>query len=314
MKTSSASNPASLTWVTIGSFDGVHLGHQKILNALTAGTERSGLRSVAVSFFPHPAVVLRKIESPFYLSTLEEKNALLTRYGAEEIITFSFDQTFSRLTPREFVNLLRERTTFTKLVIGYDFRLGADRSGGQQALKDIGQELGFSVDVISAVMHGDEPISSSRIREALNTGNLSQANLMLGYPYFVAGSVVHGDGRGKHIGLPTANVSPWPKKVVPSPGVYAAYSEVDGEMHPSVVNVGHRPTFYAEGGLQTIETHILNFSEEIYEKTIRIHFVERLRPEEKFDGVDALMAQIEYDIINAEEILSDAAKPSHLPA
>ena len=272
------------------------------------------MRSVAVSFFPHPAVFLRKIDSPFYLSTLDEKNALLTRYGAEEIITFNFDQAFSRLTPREFVNLLREKTTFSKLVIGYDFRLGADRSGGQQALRDIGQELGFSVDVISAVMHGDEPVSSSRIREALNSGNLAQANLMLGYPYFVAGTVVHGDGRGKHIGLPTANVSPWPKKVIPSPGVYAAFSEVNGEMHHSVVNVGHRPTFYEKGGLQTIETHILNFAQEIYEKDLCIHFIERLRPEEKFDSVDALMAQIEYDIINAEEILSDAAKPSHIPA
>jgi len=309
----SANNEAS-TWVTIGSFDGVHLGHQKILNVLSSKSQNRKTTAVAVSFFPHPAVVLGNITHPFYLSSLDEKNALLEKYGANEIFTFTFDKTFSRLSPRDFIRLLREKVLFSRLLIGYDFRLGADRAGDHQSLDKLGNEMGFSVEVINPVLYGDEPISSSRIRKAINEANLEQANAMLGYSYFVAGKVVHGDGRGKHIGLPTANVQPWIQKLIPAPGVYAAFTEVDKNQYPSVVNVGHRPTFYEEGALQTIETHIMDFSKEIYGKKIKIHFIERLRPEIKFDDVDPLMAQIKYDIINAKEILSDATKPPNLPA
>jgi len=301
-------------WVTIGSFDGVHSGHQKILKTLSKGTQECQAKAVAVSFYPHPAVVLRDIEGPFYLTTLEEKNALLKYCGADEIINFTFNKDFSRLSAHEFVQLLRERTTFSKLLIGYDFRLGADRAGGHEALKRIGKEMGFSVDVISPVLFDEKPISSSRIRQALSQGNLSQANAMLGYPFFIDGKVMHGDGRGKHIGLPTANVFPWSKKMIPSPGVYAAFTEIDAVMHLSVVNIGHRPTFYDADAIQTIETHIFDFSGEIYDKQIGIHFIEKLRPERKFDNMDALMDQIKYDIIKAKEILSDAAKPPNIPA
>jgi len=310
----SRNNTASSTWVTIGSFDGVHIGHQQILAALESGAKEYRGAAIAVSFYPHPAVVLREINEPFYLSTLAEKNALLRRYGAEEIINFTFDRDFSRLSPRAFVQLLREKALFSRLLIGYDFRLGKDRTGGQDALKELGVEMGFTVDVIKPVMYEDEPVSSSRIRLAINEGNLAQANNMLGYPYFVAGTVIHGDGRGKHIGLPTANLLPWQSKLIPAAGVYAAYTEVGGNQHASVVNIGHRPTFYGPGAIQTIETHIFDFHQEIYDQKIGIHFIERLRPEEKFNGVDALMAQIKCDIINAKEILSDAAKPPNLPA
>ena len=138
--------------------------------------------------------------------------------------------------------------------------------------------------------------------------------MMLGYPFFIDGKVVHGDGRGKHIGLPTANVFPWSKKMIPSPGVYAAFTEIDAVMHLSVVNIGHRPTFYDADAIQTIETHIFDFSVEIYDKQIGIHFIDKLRPERKFDNMDALMDQIKYDIIKAKEILSDAEKPPNIPA
>jgi riboflavin kinase / FMN adenylyltransferase len=310
--------PSNITaqsdWITIGSFDGVHLGHQKILETLKNGAQESRAKAAAISFFPHPAVVLRDIEDPFYITTLDEKNALLKRFGANEIINFTFDKDFSRLSPREFVQLVRERSNFSKLLIGYDFRLGADRAGGQEALKEIGKEMGFSVDVISPVLFDDQPVSSSRIRQALAEGNLAQANAMLGYPFFISGEVVHGDGRGKHIGLPTANVFPWPKKIIPAPGVYAAFTEIDAVMHLSVISIGYRPTFYGADAVQTIESHVLDYAEQIYEKAIGIHFIERLRPELKFDGVDALMTQIKYDIIKAKEILSDAAKPPNIPA
>ncbi len=314
MATKSGTIALSTSWVTIGSFDGVHLGHQKILKNLSLGAGKKGCETIAISFFPHPSVVLREITGPFYLTTREEKYALLKKFGARNIITFKFDKDFSRKNPREFVELLRTKTQFTRLLIGYDFRLGADRAGGHDALKKLGVEMGFKVDIIDAVLHENEPVSSSRIREAISGGDLDRANAMLGYPYFVFGRVIHGDGRGKHIGLPTANVLPWSKKLIPAPGVYAAFTEVDQIQHPSVVSVGYRPTFYGPGALQTIETHIMGFSEELYEKQIGIHFIDRLRPEEKFDGVDALMAQIKYDMINAKEILSDAAKPPYLPA
>ena len=312
-KQSSNITPHS-AWVTIGSFDGVHLGHQKILETLNKGAHVNQANAVAVSFHPHPAVVLRDIEDPFYITTLDEKNALLKRFGADEIINFTFDKEFSRLSPREFVQLLHQRTTFSKLLIGYDFRLGADRAGGQEALREIGKEMGFSVDVISPVLFEDKPVSSSRIRQALSKGTLMQANAMLGYPFFVTGKVVHGDGRGKHIGLPTANVFPLPQKLIPAPGVYASFTEIDTVMYLSVINIGHRPTFYDADAIQTIETHIFDFSDEIYDRQIGIHLIERLRPELKFDGVDALMAQIKYDIIKAKEILSHAAKPPNIPA
>jgi len=302
------------TSVTIGSFDGVHLGHQSILTALKTIAHQDESTAIAVSFFPHPAVVLGDIQTPFYLTTLEEKNALLKKYGADEIINFTFDRNFSRLSPRAFVEKLQEKTGFSRLLIGYDFRLGKDRSGGLTALRQLGKELGFQVDVIDPVIFEGNPISSSRIRHLLSEGDFADVNKMLGYAYFVAGKVMHGDGRGKHIGLPTANVVPWKFKLIPAPGVYAAFTEVDGVQHPSVVNVGHRPTFYEEDAIQTIETHILDFAQEIYNTRIRIHFVERQRPEIKFEGVDALMAQIKYDIINAKEILSDAAAPTNLPA
>ena len=301
-------------WITIGSFDGVHLGHQKIVETLGNGALENRVKATAISFYPHPAVVLRDIEAPFYITTLEEKNSLLKRFGVNEIINFTFDKDFYRLSPREFVQLVQERSTFSKLLIGYDFRLGADRAGGQEALKEIGRDLGFGVDVISPVLFDHEPISSSRIRQALADGNLALANAMLGYPFFISGRVVHGDGRGKHIGLPTANVFPWPKKLIPAPGVYAAFTEIDAVMHLSVINIGHRPTFYTADAIQTIETHVLDFSDEIYDKQIGIHFIERLRPELKFDGVAALMTQIKYDIIKAKEILSDATKPPNIPA
>lgn len=314
MEKRSSSTAASSTWVTIGSFDGVHKGHQQILALLRSGANANQAPTVAVSFFPHPAVVLRDIQDPFYLSTLEEKNALLKRYGAGEVINFTFDKNFSQLSPKAFVQMLQEKVSFTKLLIGYDFRLGKDRAGGQDALKEIGKEIGFTVDVIDPVMFLDEPVSSSRIRQALTNGNLAQANAMLGYPYFITGNVVHGDGRGKHIGLPTANVLTWQQKIIPAAGVYAAFTEVEGVQHASVVNIGHRPTFYGPGATQTIETHILDFRQEIYDQKIGIHFMQRLRPEKKFDGVEALMAQIKCDIINAKETLSDAAKPPNIPA
>jgi len=301
------------SWLTIGAFDGVHLGHQRILSLLDQGAACQNCMAYVVTFFPHPAVHLNAIKGNFYLSTPEEQDFLLSKWGADEIITFEFDHDFSRLSPRDFILKLLGRVSFSKLLIGYDFRMGADRAGDHAALKELGKEFGFAVEVVNPVMFENAPISSSRIRAALSSGRVEQANAMLGYAYAVSGEVVHGDGRGRHIGLPTANISPWPMKLIPATGVYAAFTEIDGEAHPSVISIGYRPTFYA-GGIPTFETHVLDFSDSIYGKTITAHFIARLRPEEKYDSVDALMAQIKCDIINAEEILSNATKPTRISA
>jgi len=312
VKNRSNNKEEALSWITIGSFDGVHAGHQKILRILSKTGKEQTSNAIAVSFDPHPADFLGKIKNPFYLSTSEEKKALLKRYGADRIIIFNFNRAFSRQSPGVFIDRLQSKVPFSKLLIGYDFRLGADRSGGQQALSQLGDEQGFKVEIISALMMESQPISSSRIRQSLIEGDLEKANMMLGYPYIVTGKVVHGDGRGKHIGLPTANILPWKKKLVPSAGVYAAFSEIDGHLHPSVVSIGYRPTFYAKGAQQSIESHILEFSREIYDKEIVLHFVKKLRAELKFGDVDALMKQIKYDMINAKEILAHAEQPPNL--
>lgn len=304
----------SRAWITIGAFDGVHLGHKQIINILAAGAERSNSAAIAVTFYPHPVVHLKKISKPFYLSTPAEKDTRLKAYGANSIITFPFDQSFSRLSPNEFITHLYKQVPFSHLLIGYDFHLGADRAGDHTALKKLGERMNFKVKVIDPVMHLSEPISSSRIRSALTSSDLDLVNALLGYPYPIGGEVIHGDGRGRHIGLPTANLSPWPQKLIPTPGVYAAFTEIKNKNYQSVVSIGYRPTFYDSPSFQTIETHILDFSDQIYGEKVRIHFINRLRPEEKYDSVETLMSQIKWDIINAEEILSNAAKSFNLSA
>lgn len=301
-------------WISIGAFDGVHSGHQQIIGVLSSGVKETKSKAIAVTFYPHPLVYFKNPSKPFYLSTVEEKNMLLKAFGAGSIVTFKFDQPFSRLSPREFINRLYKQAPFSHLLIGYDFRMGANRAGDHLTLQQLGEEMNFSVEIIAPVLHQSKPISSSRIRSALEKGELDLANIMLGYPYFISGEVVRGDGRGRHIGLPTANLSPWPQKLIPAPGVYAAFTEVKDVKYQSVVSIGYRPTFYESPAMQTIETHILDYSNAIYGEKIRIHFINRLRSEKKYDSVDSLMAQIKWDIINAKEILSDAAKTSNIPA
>jgi len=297
------------SWVTIGAFDGVHLGHQKILSELTEGNNE---RANAVTFFPHPGVFLNQISEPYYLSTPAEQKQLLQAFGVDEVLIFEFDQTFSRLSPRDFIQKVAERMVISGLLIGYDFRMGADRAGDHFKLKELGKEFGFNVSIVEPVLYKNKPISSSRIRDALKKGLLQQANEMLGYPFSIAGEVVHGDGRGRHIGLPTANIQTWPMKILPNAGVYAALVDVDNVEYRSVVSIGYRPTFYKNTASKTIEVHILDFSREIYGKNLRVHFLERLRAEEKYDSVEKLMEQIKCDIINADEIFSHAKKSPRL--
>jgi riboflavin kinase / FMN adenylyltransferase len=290
-------------WVTIGSFDGVHNGHKELIDSLVEGSKRKDCVSTVVTFFPNPIVHLKGIEEPFYLTLPAEKDNILAKLGVDSILTIRFNHAVSRLSPKGFISILHKQLKFTNLIIGYDFRLGADRAGGFSTLEKLGQEMGFNVHLIDALMQDGQPVSSSRIRTAIKSGDLKIANRMLGYPYSITGRVVHGDGRGRKIGLPTANISTWKEKLLPENGVYAAYASLDGMKYPTVISIGVRPTFYDKPMGQTIEAHILNFKDQIYNKSITIEFISRLRDEIKYESVAALMEQVRKDIINTKEIL-----------
>ena len=299
-------------WLTIGSFDGVHLGHQELIRELVDGAKSDNCPSIVVTFFPNPVVLLRNIKEPFYLTLPDEKDKILSCFGVDSILTIYFDHAISRLSPRDFVSTLYQQLKFTCLLIGYDFRLGADRAGGFSTFKELGQEMGFCVRAINPLEQGLLPVSSSNIRAAIKKGDVHAAKEMLGYPYSLEGLVIHGDGRGKHIGLPTANISVWNGKLLPENGVYAVFTLLDGKRYPAVVSIGIRPTFYEMPTEQTIEVHILNFSDQIYDKNIIIQFISRLREERKYGSVSELMDQVRKDIHDTEEILKNEPAQTNL--
>lgn len=299
--------------ITIGSFDGVHLGHQKIIRSVVEHAHQNVSAAVVVTFFPHPSKVLRKIEAPFYLNTIEEKTEALKNLGVDAVETITFSPQFARTPAEKFIRDLHNRLKFSKLIVGSDFKMGADRRGDINLISKMGAELGYEVQAVSVKQQDGNIISSSRIRDFLRKGELRQANQLLGRWYELRGAIVHGDGRGKHIGIPTANIAVWPEKLIPSTGVYAAFSEIEGRSYNSVVNIGHRPTFYQPGAEQTVEVHILQFNQDIYGKQMILKLVERIRSERKFSSAEELMQQIETDIQQSKEILAHATSPQNLP-
>ena len=299
-------------WITIGSFDGIHLGHQKIIDNLVKGAKINGAPSIVITFYPHPAVCIRNITDPYYLTSPEEKDQILSKLGVNSILTIHFDHTISQLSPRDFISTLHRQLKFSCLLVGYDFHLGADREGSLKILKYLGDKMGFCVRAIKPLQKQSKPISSSAIRSVLKKGDLSTANTLLGYPYSIEGIVIHGDGRGKHIGIPTANLSVWKKKLLPSEGVYAAFIYINKKRFPAVVSIGFRPTFYEIPEQQTIEAHILNFSDQIYGKQVKLQFILRLRDEKKFGSVKELIQQVRKDISDAEEALRNDTTPTDI--
>jgi len=292
-------------WITIGAFDGIHLGHQKIINNLVKGAKRTDAPSIVITFFPHPAALIKNITDPYYLTSPEEKDRILSKLGVNSILTLHFNHSISRLSPQDFIHTLHRQLKFSCLLLGHDFRLGVDREGDLKRLEYLGNKMGFCVRAIAPLKQQSKPISSSIIRVALKKGDVSTANTLLGYPYTIEGTVIHGDGRGKHIGIPTANLSVWEKKLLPVEGVYAAFALIKRSRFPTVVSIGFRPTFYETPKQQTIEAHILNFSDQIYGMQIKLQFISRLRQERKYESVNELMEQIRKDISDAEEVLTN---------
>ena len=311
-KTSAA--PTNPAWLTIGTFDGVHLGHQAIINSLVEGAHAEKRPAVVVTFFPHPAEVLRGLNGPYYLSTPQERESLIKALGVDEVITLNFTAEFAKKSAREFIQNLIAQTPFTCILVGYDFHFGAKREGNISVLQKLGQEFGFAVQAFEPQSIHGQVISSSAIRELILSHKVREAAELLGRWYSVSGEVVHGDGRGKHIGVATANVAAWQRRLMPASGVYAARVEVDNQSYAAVLNIGSRPTFYFPPAEQTIEVHILDFHEDIYGKTIKVNFIDFIRLEKRFNSAEELMDQIRKDIQATREVLAHDPQTTDLSA
>ncbi|MEW5940288.1 MAG: bifunctional riboflavin kinase/FAD synthetase [Chloroflexota bacterium] len=290
-------------WLTIGVFDGVHRGHQTILRQLTTGAHADSAPAVVLTFDPHPATVLagRAIR---LLSTPEERADLLSALGVNLIITHPFDRATSELTAREFMSRLKDHLGLSRLLIGYDFALGKGREGNANRLTELGRELGYRVDVIGAVSDESGVVSSTEIRKLISVGNVVEAAKLLGRDYALSGPVVHGDGRGHRINIPTANIQYPESKLIPANGIYACWAHVGGESVMAATNIGVNPTFTPDKRTANVEAHLLDFSRDLYGQTVTLEFIQRLRDELKFDSVEALLAQIHKDIEETRAILS----------
>jgi riboflavin kinase/FMN adenylyltransferase len=291
--------------LTIGAFDGVHRGHQALIGGMARRAHASGRAAVVVTFYPHPSVVLRGRRPSFYLSSPEAKAEYLSALGVDALVTQTFDHAFANIRAAEYVEQLVAHARLSELWCGEDFALGHNREGTVAFLQMEGERRGFTVNVVTPVLIDGEVISSTRIRQCLRDGAVEQAAHYLGRPFRLSGQVVEGAKRGRAIGIPTANLSVAEERAFPATGVYACYARLmDGATHRAVTNIGYRPTFNSTEPHLTIETHLLDYAGDLYGATITLDFVSRLRAEMKFAGVDALVAQIRQDIVNARGILS----------
>ncbi len=291
------------SWLTIGVFDGVHRGHQEILSNLTAGAHQIDAPAVVLTFWPHPAVVLGKRYDLKTLTTPEERAELLGAQGVDVVITQPFTPDFAKLSAEDFMRRATRSLGLRSLWIGYDFALGHNREGDLERLTELGKEFGYEVQAVGPVKNGSDVLSSSLIRQRIREGNVSRAAENLGRYYALSGPVIHGDGRGRKINIPTANID-YPKdKVIPANGVYACWAWIREEKHPAAINIGINPTFTPDKQTPSVEAHILDFDRDLYDQELKLEFVQYLREELKFDSVDALLENIHEDIIQTREIL-----------
>ena len=283
------------TIVTLGTFDGVHIGHNAILDKICNAAKQEGLESVILTFFPHPRLIVSDNYDIKLLNTIEEKSILLEKKGIQNFIIHPFDKTFSELSPREFVTqVLVEKLNIQKIIIGHDHKFGKNRAADFNDLINFGKEFGFEVEEISAQQINDVSVSSTKIRNSLLEGNISLANEYLGYPYVLTGNVVKGNQLGRTIGFPTANIEiPEEYKLIPKNGVYIVTVNVNNQVVFGMMNIGVKPTL-GENKL-SIEVHLLNFDKDIYNQKIQINVLERLRDEHKFESFEALKKQLELD-------------------
>ena len=291
------------TVLTIGSFDGVHLGHQALVSDMVKSSRQNNLQSVVLTFYPNPAVVLGKYSSSSYIHRPEEKASFLIGMGIDWVVTMKFDSDLAKISAADFIVQLRETLDFKQLWCGENFAFGYDRGGDIEWLTQNSDVLGFELNVANSVEEDGCTVSSSRVRKHILAGEVSAAARCLGRPLRVPGIVVQGAGRGETIGFPTANLSIWSHRTYPSQGVYLAYAFVDNDKYPAVVNIGKRPTFEDEDDCIIVEAHLLNYQGNLYGQLISLDFVDRLRDERKFASLEHLVSQIQDDVSEASSRL-----------
>lgn len=293
--------------LTIGNFDGVHLGHAALLEEVGARARKSGAQTALLTFDPHPRCILDPAHCPQSLTTLEEKRDLLAARGLDRLVVLGFTREVSAWRAQQFCDMLVASFDLRALVVGHDFALGHRRQGDVAFLRDYGEQQGFPVYQVDAVRGGEGAVSSSRIRSLVAEGDVAGAAALLGRPYFMDATVEHGEEVGRHLGFPTANLSIAGDKCLPAPGVYAMWVRVSDAWHVAAANVGYRPTF--GGDRLTVEAFLLDFSGDLYGRAVRAVFVERLREERAYSSVDELVAQIGRDVVQVRSLLGASAPP-----
>ncbi len=289
--------------VTIGNFDGVHLGHQKIINMAKEYAEKVQLPLVVVSFDPHPGKVLYPEKAPKLIKTRKQKRDLLRKMGVDYFYVINFTPSFARKSPEEFVDeVLIDSLGAKRIFVGFNFAFGKDRKGDLTFLKEQGKQKGFDVVAVPPVIVEGEVVSSSLIRKLLANGEVKKANRFLGRYYYLEGIVIHGEQIGRKIGFPTANIIT-ENELVPRLGVYATFTKLNGNNLPSITNIGYKPTFGSEKII--VETFIFDFDREIYGELIEVKFVDFIRPEKKFESVEELVKEIKANCEKCKNILNN---------
>ncbi len=291
------------TCIAIGIFDGVHRGHQYLINKMIQKSRQLKAVSTVITFYPHPAHVLRPQTRLPYLASLEERLETLSKLGVEQVIVIKFDKRFASISPEYFIGQqLCGRLKAKAIFVGEDFRFGRDRSGDIFLFKQLSERYGYEFIGLSALMHQGSPISSTRVRGLITEGNLAQAKRLLGRDVSVTGKVIKGDGRGRTIGTPTANVA-YESDIIPPKGVYAVRVQLDKKQYNAVANLGIRPSFpSAREGLH-LEVHLLDRNINLYNKVLHVSFIRKIRDEKPFASIELLKAQIAKDILKARSIL-----------
>ena len=292
---------------TIGVFDGVHLGHQRLLTQ-AAGDAGGGSTAMLVTFDPHPRCVVAPAGCPPKLTTVDERSRLAAGFGVPETVVLEFTTDFSRWSAERFCDRLLESIDLRRLVVGPGFALGHDREGGEAFLRAYGAAHGFDLVVVPPVLVDGAPVSSGRVRSAIAEGRVDAAAVLLGRSYAIAGIVEHGEGRGRGLGFPTANIATEPGRCLPAAGVYATWIGTGDGWHPAATSVGVRPTF-GEGGAMTIEAYVLDADLDLYGREVRLDFVQRLREERAYADLAALIAQIGEDVHAVRSVMSGRPEP-----
>ena len=292
--------------LTIGVFDGVHLGHKYLISQLKEHARQQNLLSGVATFRQHPQEVLAPQTKLSFLTDLAERINLLKNEGVEAIITLSFTHELAQLSTRQFISLLKNYLRMRGMVVGPDFALGRNREGNIDAIRTLAQDMNFSITVVPPIMINGEVVSSTAIRNALADGDMKRVHNLVGHPFSLHGRVISGAGRGIKLGFPTANLDINPQQALPAEGVYATWAYIDDKAYYSMTNIGKRPTF--GGNERTVEVYVLDYHSDLYEHELKIDIIERLRSEKQFDTAEELKEQIAADIKQGRAILNSQGR------